>query len=97
MNALITDFYGMRMATCSSDLKINVFDYNGETQSWIPNASWKAHDAAVLRVVPTVTLLTTGELGTSKARPNYRVLLTRSNCQNLAGTVEWYVQSIILC
>ena len=83
------------MATCSSDFKINVSDYNSETQSWIPTASWKAHDAAVLRVDSTVTLLTTGELGTSKAWPNYRVLLTRSNRQNLAGTVEWHAQPIL--
>jgi hypothetical protein len=50
---LTTDFYGRRLATCSSDQKINVFNYNKETQSWTLSYSWKAHDAAVL----TVTLI----------------------------------------
>ncbi|KAJ3379036.1 epoxide hydrolase, soluble (sEH) [Lobulomyces angularis] len=44
------DFYGKRLITCSSDLKIKVFDLNEETGNWDLNDSWRAHDASVLKV-----------------------------------------------
>jgi nucleoporin SEH1 len=46
------DFYGKRIATCSSDRKINIFEHDDEIQSWLPSASWKAHDAAIIQVLP---------------------------------------------
>ena len=49
-HSLMVDYYGKRLATCSSDRTIHVFDHNTETQSWDSNASWKAHDSTVLRV-----------------------------------------------
>ncbi|OLL22158.1 Nucleoporin SEH1 [Neolecta irregularis DAH-3] len=44
------DFYGKRLATCSSDFKIKVWDLNPHTNQWLQNDSWKAHDSAVLKV-----------------------------------------------
>ncbi|KAI8823056.1 WD40-repeat-containing domain protein [Fimicolochytrium jonesii] len=44
------DFYGKRLATCSSDQKIKVWDYDDETGEWLPNDSWKGHDSSVLRI-----------------------------------------------
>jgi nucleoporin SEH1 len=42
------DYYGSRFATCSSDQKIKVFEISDT--DWTLNDSWKAHDAAILRV-----------------------------------------------
>ena len=55
------DFYGKRLATCSSDHRVKVFDLvpvessgdsavEAEQFEWKLNDSWKAHDSAVLRV-----------------------------------------------
>ncbi|KAG5438154.1 hypothetical protein PCANB_003005 [Pneumocystis canis] len=35
------DYYGKRLATCSSDLQVKIFDYNEETGEWLENDSWK--------------------------------------------------------
>jgi len=47
------DFYGKRIATCSSDQFIKVWDLvtdeNGESR-WEKNDEWKKHDGSVLRV-----------------------------------------------
>lgn len=45
------DFYGERMATCSSDCRIKIWDRNAQTGEWELNDSFKAHDAGILRVV----------------------------------------------
>ena len=47
---VMADFYGTRLATCSSDHKIIVFNLDEQNESWIPGASWIAHDSPVLRV-----------------------------------------------
>lgn len=42
------DFYSKRMATCSADHTIKVFDKVGET--WQLSDAWRAHDAAVVKI-----------------------------------------------
>jgi nucleoporin SEH1 len=46
------DYYGRRIATVSSDQRCKVWDLEdiAEGRRWVLNDSWKAHDAAVLRV-----------------------------------------------
>nr|CAI5825235.1 unnamed protein product [Callosobruchus analis] len=43
------DYYGRRMATCSSDQFVKVWDQNSEGK-WILSSSWKAHSASVWKV-----------------------------------------------
>jgi nucleoporin SEH1 len=43
------DFHGTRMATCSSDQTVKVWDSDEET-GWQCTASWKAHSGSVWRV-----------------------------------------------
>ncbi len=43
------NFYGKRLATCSSDQKIKVFDMDDHGR-WIASDSWKAHDASVIKL-----------------------------------------------
>ncbi|XP_067834277.1 nucleoporin SEH1 isoform X1 [Heptranchias perlo] len=43
------DFHGRRMATCSSDQSVKVWD-KGETGEWHCTASWKTHSGSVWRV-----------------------------------------------
>lgn len=48
ITAVSYDFYGRRMATCSADHTIKVFDkVDG---AWQLNDSWRAHEAPVIRV-----------------------------------------------
>ncbi|ODM88766.1 Nucleoporin SEH1 [Orchesella cincta] len=47
------DFYGTRMATCSSDQMVRIWELNGEGSSvahWNCTASWKAHSGSVWKV-----------------------------------------------
>src|SRR5579859_4774534 len=85
------DFYGNRIATCSSDQKINILNYDSRTRTWHPSSSWTAHDASVLQVIFFLLcfLLMEGELGTSSTRPSHRVVFIRPNSQNMAGTGKW--------
>ncbi|XP_060557222.1 nucleoporin SEH1-like isoform X2 [Ruditapes philippinarum] len=43
------DFHGRRMATCSSDQTVKIWD-QGEDGEWICSASWKTHSGSVWRV-----------------------------------------------
>ncbi|KAJ9588329.1 hypothetical protein L9F63_018305 [Diploptera punctata] len=43
------DFYGQRMATCSSDQFVKVWDQD-EHENWHLTASWKAHSGSVWKV-----------------------------------------------
>lgn len=43
------DFYGKRMATCSSDQKVKVWDQS-EGGEWVCSASWKTHYGSVWKV-----------------------------------------------
>ncbi|XP_074604760.1 nuclear pore complex protein Nup44A [Brevipalpus obovatus] len=43
------DFYGTRLATCSSDQSVKVFDLD-ENGQWHVTASWKTHSAMVWKV-----------------------------------------------
>ncbi|CAG8596307.1 3951_t:CDS:2, partial [Dentiscutata heterogama] len=44
------DFYGKRLATCSSDQKLKVWEFNQDTSGWELVDSWKAHECSVLKV-----------------------------------------------
>ncbi|KAG4066899.1 hypothetical protein HA402_009001 [Bradysia odoriphaga] len=46
---VVYDYYGQRMATCSSDQTVKVWDPN-EKGVWTVTASWKAHSGSVWRV-----------------------------------------------
>ncbi|KAK3927545.1 Nucleoporin SEH1 [Frankliniella fusca] len=43
------DYYGQRMATCSSDQSVKVWDQD-EQKNWILSANWKAHSGSVWKV-----------------------------------------------
>ncbi|XP_054281749.1 nucleoporin SEH1 isoform X2 [Macrosteles quadrilineatus] len=43
------DFYGQRMATCSSDQFVKVWDKD-EHDNWVLTATWKAHSGSVWKV-----------------------------------------------
>ncbi|KAF7348602.1 Purine-cytosine permease fcyB [Mycena venus] len=44
------DFYGLRLATCSLDQRIKLWQLDETNGSWIPEDDWKAHDAAVSKI-----------------------------------------------
>ncbi|XP_059610659.1 nucleoporin seh1 [Phlebotomus argentipes] len=46
---VVYDYYGQRMATCSSDQTVKVWDQN-EQNVWSVTASWKAHSGSVWRL-----------------------------------------------
>ncbi|CAG2106098.1 unnamed protein product [Medioppia subpectinata] len=43
------DYYGRRLATCSSDQSVKVWDI-GEDNQWVCTASWKTHSGSVWKV-----------------------------------------------
>ncbi|CAK5272157.1 unnamed protein product [Mycena citricolor] len=44
------DFYGLRLATCSLDQRIKIWQLNESNGSWSLEDDWKAHDAAVSKI-----------------------------------------------
>ncbi|KAJ3306228.1 epoxide hydrolase, soluble (sEH) [Kappamyces sp. JEL0829] len=50
IHCLAYNYYGNRIATCSSDQKVKVFDRAEAKSSWTCDDSWKAHDSSVLKV-----------------------------------------------
>ncbi len=48
---VVYDYYGQRMATCSSDQTVKVWDPN-DKGVWVVTASWKAHSGSVWRGMP---------------------------------------------
>jgi nucleoporin SEH1 len=44
------DYYGLRLATCSSDQRIKIWEASQEEDIWQLNDEWKAHDGSVLKV-----------------------------------------------
>ncbi|KAK6337741.1 epoxide hydrolase, soluble (sEH) [Orbilia brochopaga] len=49
LHGVAYDFYGQRIATCSSDQRIKVFDAT-ETGEWKENDAWRAHDANISKI-----------------------------------------------
>ncbi|KAJ7681148.1 WD40-repeat-containing domain protein [Mycena rosella] len=53
-NDLVTDasydFYGLRLATCSLDQRIKIWQLDETNGSWAVEDDWKAHDAAVSKI-----------------------------------------------
>ncbi|OCH93924.1 WD40 repeat-like protein [Obba rivulosa] len=53
-NDLVTDasydFYGLRLATCSLDQRIKVWQLDETNGTWAVESEWKAHDAAISKV-----------------------------------------------
>ncbi|KAI0084687.1 WD40 repeat-like protein [Irpex rosettiformis] len=53
-NDLVTDaaydFYGLRLATCSLDQRIKVWQLDERDGTWSVEDDWKAHDAAITKV-----------------------------------------------
>uniref|UniRef100_A0A1I8PTX8 Nucleoporin SEH1 n=1 Tax=Stomoxys calcitrans TaxID=35570 RepID=A0A1I8PTX8_STOCA len=46
---VVFDYYGRRMATCSSDQTVKIWDEN-EQGKWSVTSSWKAHSGSIWRV-----------------------------------------------
>uniref|UniRef100_A0A0K8TT61 Putative nuclear pore complex component sc seh1 n=1 Tax=Tabanus bromius TaxID=304241 RepID=A0A0K8TT61_TABBR len=46
---IVYDYYGQRIATCSSDQTIKVWDQN-EQEDWYVSYSWKAHSGSIWRL-----------------------------------------------
>ncbi|CAL8105034.1 unnamed protein product [Orchesella dallaii] len=44
------DYYGTRMATCSSDQTVRVWELDAQEGNWNCTASWKAHSGSVWKV-----------------------------------------------
>ena len=44
------DWYGDRMATCSSDQHVKIWDRDPATNSWKNTATWKSHSGSVWKV-----------------------------------------------
>ncbi|KAF3938910.1 hypothetical protein ABW19_dt0200257 [Dactylella cylindrospora] len=49
LHSVAYDFYGQRIATCSSDQCIKVFD-STEDGEWKENDKWRAHDASISKI-----------------------------------------------
>ncbi|EMD34826.1 hypothetical protein CERSUDRAFT_117004 [Gelatoporia subvermispora B] len=53
-NDLVTDasydFYGLRLATCSLDQRIKIWQLDETNGTWTVEDEWKAHDAAISKV-----------------------------------------------
>ncbi|RUS30931.1 WD40-repeat-containing domain protein [Jimgerdemannia flammicorona] len=45
------DYYGKRLATCSSDQRLKVWDFDDDIGSWEINEDWKGHDCSIIKVV----------------------------------------------
>ncbi|KAI1316907.1 epoxide hydrolase, soluble (sEH) [Mortierella claussenii] len=67
------NYYGNRLATCSSDQKIKIWDYNEAEGVWESNISFKAHSCAVLK--------------TSWAHPEYGQVL--ASCSFDRSVIVW--------
>ncbi|KAJ3022921.1 UNVERIFIED_CONTAM: epoxide hydrolase, soluble (sEH) [Siphonaria sp. JEL0065] len=46
---IVYDFYGKRIATCSSDQKVKVWQIHDE-EGWVLDDAWKAHDCSIVAV-----------------------------------------------
>jgi len=44
------DFFGKRMASCSSDHKIKIWDKDEKNGEWVCSAEWKAHQSPVWKI-----------------------------------------------
>jgi WD40 repeat protein len=44
------DYYGRRMATCSSDQNVEVWDLDESTKEWKCSANWKAHSGSIWHI-----------------------------------------------
>ena len=75
------DFYGKRMATCSSDQKVKVWDQQ-DSGEWVCSASWKSHYGSVWKVNwahPEFGQVMKGEMKVGKIRRgNFQVIATCS-------------------
>lgn len=45
------DYYGKRLATCSSDQKIKIWDQNEKNPGeWVSTSEWKAHSGSIWKI-----------------------------------------------
>ena len=50
VNDVSFDYYGKRLASCSSDKHIKVYDYNDKTRSWDTYDISRAHGGVIWRL-----------------------------------------------
>jgi hypothetical protein len=48
---IVFDYYGTKMAVCSSDRKIKVFEKNEIEDSWDPVACW---EVKIIQIIPFI-------------------------------------------
>jgi len=85
------DFYGKRMATCSSDQKIKVWDLNDRSE-WVCSAEWKAHNGSIWRVEWAHP-----EFGTIIASCSFdRTVCVWEEQEGSDGTTKWLCRATLL-
>ncbi|WBW73140.1 GATOR2-SEACAT complex WD repeat subunit Seh1 [Schizosaccharomyces osmophilus] len=50
INDVSYDFYGRRMASCSADQRVKVYDFDEESENWKISSEWRAGDASLMRI-----------------------------------------------
>ena len=50
LHGIAWDYHGLRLATCSADQRIAVYDKHPDSPSLVLNDAWHAHDAAVSHI-----------------------------------------------
>ena len=50
INDIVFDYYGKRLASCSSDKRIKIYDFNEKNRSWENYDISRAHDGVIWRL-----------------------------------------------
>lgn len=50
VNDVAFDYYGKRLASCSSDKKIKIYDFNEKSREWDSHDISRAHDGVIWRL-----------------------------------------------
>ncbi|KAL4254361.1 Protein transport protein SEC13 [Abortiporus biennis] len=85
-NDLVTDaaydFYGLRLATCSLDQRIKVWQLDEVQGTWSVEDDWKAHDAAITKV--------------SWAHPEFELDQPQVNGASTSSSSRWLERAVLV-